>query len=75
MTDRIVTAYAGPCSGPGWANRPVWVIRRDSNGRLYEQCIQPKEQSGEMRDIYDICAASNAAMVRAVDQWDRRDDE
>ena len=64
--ESIVTAYAEPAAGPGWANRPLWVIVRDGNQKLREECIQPEDQTQEMCALYSISAATHAAMVTAV---------
>ena len=59
----VVTAYAAPASGPGWANAPVWVIVRGRDGALREECIQPDDQSRAMRTLYRIAAEVNAIIT------------
>lgn len=60
----VVPEYA---SGPGWSNQPVWVHIEDSVTRtLRSECIQPEEQSLEMRALFAPGAAMTASLVRAV---------
>ena len=66
-TDHVVTAFAESASGPGWANSPVWlVVRSQLDGTVRVECLQPDEQSAEMRLLYPVCAAANSAMTDAV---------
>lgn len=37
-TEKIVTAFAEYAAGPGWANRPLWVIVRGADQRLRMHC-------------------------------------
>lgn len=52
----VVTAWAEPCAGPGWANKPVWVLLRDKNNVLSIRCIQPEDQPDAMRVLYGVSA-------------------
>jgi hypothetical protein len=63
--DKIVTAYAEPAAGPGWSNQPLWVIVR-RGGELFEECLQPHEQTAEMLTLYQVSAAAHSAMRGAV---------
>lgn len=63
---QILTAYAESCAGPGWANSPIWVIVRESDGTIVQHCLQPMEQTEEMYTLYGISQATHAAMTRAV---------
>lgn len=54
--DRVVAAWAESCSGPGWANTPVWVLVRRRDGTTVEECIQPKDQTEAMRTLHHIAA-------------------
>ena len=65
--ERIVTAYAQRASGPGWGNAPIWVIVRDANGVLREECLQPDEQSAAMSWLYEVSQAAHVAMCSAVE--------
>ena len=64
--DSIVTAYAEAASGPGWTNSPVWVIVRDINGKLRQECLQPDEQSDEIRLLYPLSSNLHGMMIKAV---------
>ena len=65
--DRIVCAYARKASGPGWSNRPLWVIVEDRiTGRMREECIQPQQQSDEMWRLYDIAHEVDCVLYAAV---------
>ena len=64
--ESVVTAFAEPASGPGWANSPLWVIVRAADGSLRQECLQPGEQTAEMRSLYPICAAAHRAMTSTV---------
>jgi hypothetical protein len=64
--ETIVTAYAESASGPGWANSPVWVIVRAEDHTLRQECIQPDEQTSEMRILYSVSQAAHIAMTREV---------
>lgn len=66
--DRIVTAYAQHAAGPGWANSPLWVIVRDGDGKLREECIQPEERTPALHWLYDVAAASHRSLMDAMQQ-------
>lgn len=68
-TEHIVTAYAQPADGPGWSNRPLWVIVCDrTDGSLRRECIQPEKQTDEMRVLYATAAAVHTALVKSVER-------
>ncbi|VVE33885.1 hypothetical protein [Pandoraea commovens] len=67
-TDRIVTAYAEPAHGPGWANSPVWLIVRDGNGNLRQECLQRSELSADMHTLYRVSAAAHIEMTSAAER-------
>lgn len=64
--DSIITAYAESCSGPGWANSPVWVIVADGNRKLRQECIQPSEQDGFILTLYSVSQSAHISMTKAV---------
>lgn len=64
--ETIVTAWAERASGPGWANQPVYVLVRDSNGKLRTDAIHPDEHSAEVHVLYDVNEAAHIAMTNAV---------
>jgi hypothetical protein len=67
--EAIVTAFAEYAAGPGWSNRPLWVIVRDADKRLREECIQPSEQTAEMHALFRVSNAAHLAMSGAVETW------
>lgn len=70
--DYIITAYAERASGPGWANSPVWIIVRDGNGIIRQECLQPDEQSAEVLALYEVSAAAHRSMIAAVERCVKR---
>jgi hypothetical protein len=67
-TEYVVTAYAERAAGPGWSNRPLWVVIRDSaNGAIRQDCLQPSEQTDEMHLLYNISAEVHAQLKHAVE--------
>lgn len=64
--DRIVTAYAEACAGPGWANTLVWVVIRDGDGRLRHEALQPDEQNGTMKTLFGISEQVHQQMTAAA---------
>ena len=68
-TDTIVTAYCCSASGPGWGNSPVWVIVRDREGKMREECIQPEDQTEGMSLLYGVSQAVHLAMTGSVEKW------
>ena len=63
---RIVTAYGCALSGPGWRNKPLWIILRDKDGRLSEMCMQPKEFTEWIMSLYPIQEAVNSELLFAL---------
>lgn len=64
----IVTAYAQPAAGPGWANSPMWVvIANNSTGKFRQDCIQPEEQTAEMSALYAFSALAHGRMTSLVE--------
>lgn len=46
----VVPAFA---AGPGWSNQPLWVyIEQSATKKLRTECIQPDEQTPEMRALF-----------------------
>ena len=64
--DHIVCAYAEYASGPGWANRPIWVIVQDGDKNLRRECIQPDDQSLAMTTLYRVSNEAHRSMTIAV---------
>ena len=67
-TEYIVTAYAQVADGPGWSNRPLWVVIKDRlDGSIRQDCIQPSEQTHEMHLLYEVSQVVHTAMTRVVE--------
>lgn len=62
----VITAFASPASGPGWANALIKVVIGDCNGELRVSYIQPEDQTAEMHFLYDVSAAAHSAMTNAI---------
>lgn len=62
----VVCAFAETAAGPGWANRPIWVILRDRNGDLSQECIQPDQQTHAMALLFKASNAMHVEMTHAV---------
>jgi hypothetical protein len=67
--ETIVTAFAEYAAGPGWANRPLWVIVRGTDHKLREECIQPEDQTADMHALFRVSNAAHMAMTGAVGAW------
>jgi hypothetical protein len=65
-TERILTAYAQPAKGPGWNNRPLWVIIENRNGEIRQECLQQREFSDSIHVLYDIAAEVHARLMEAL---------
>lgn len=64
--ESVVTAFPTHEAGPGWANRPIWLIVRGADHVLREECLQPSEQTGEMALLFEICREAHTQMRNAV---------
>lgn len=67
MMRKIISAWAEPAAGPGWANTPVWYIYRDHDGILQQDCLQPDEQGSDVRKMYNISAAIHFQFLGLVE--------
>lgn len=65
--DRIAYIRAERAAGPGWQNAPLWIIVRESGGKLREECLQPNEQTRDMLLLYRAAEAIHAALAGAVE--------
>lgn len=70
----IVTAYGENAAGPGWSNQPLWVILRNSDGRLRQIAIQPEQQTPEMIALYAISNVVHRQISAAVKSYFKRYD-
>ena len=66
-TDRIVTAYAQPANGPGWHNRPLYVIVEDRDGKMRSECLQPAEFSRDLELLYGIASVVHGELLKRLD--------
>jgi hypothetical protein len=62
----IVAAWADPACGPGWSNRPIYVLVQDENTQVRLEALQPNEQTEELLTLYNISAEVHEAMAGAV---------
>lgn len=63
----IISAWAEDVSGPGWSNQPIWVLIGSRGGSRYRQeCIQPKDQTPELRMLFAFSALAHSQMVAQV---------
>jgi len=62
----IQAAWGENCSGPGWANTPIFVLIREVSGKCRIECIQPEDQTVGMVSIFQFSALSHNKMIREV---------
>lgn len=63
----VMGAWAETPSGPGWANRVIWMCLRDpADGRLFMEAMQPDEMPPEIAKLFGVFAASSASLLNAV---------
>ena len=62
----VVSAWAQPAHGAGWANEPVWVLIRDIGQCLRQECLQPQEQPAILFRAYGLLAAAHAFMLEQL---------
>lgn len=60
----IITAYAESAVGPGWSNSPMWVIigRKGHPEEIRKDCLQPDEQTPEIKLFYNTAEGLNRVM-------------
>jgi hypothetical protein len=66
--ERIVAVVPEHADGPGWSNTPVMVYIATNDGRLRDECIQPEEQTAQMRILYHIGEMMCRSLIAAVPQ-------
>lgn len=64
--DFILSVRPERCYGSGWTNTPIWVIIKDINGDIREECLQPDEQTRDMRLLFDVLLTAHNAMINAL---------
>lgn len=70
----VVTAYGETAAGPGWSNQPLWVILRNSSGRIRQIAIQPEQQTADMIALYAVSNVVHRQMAAAVKSYLKRYD-
>jgi hypothetical protein len=65
--ERIGAVVPERCAGPGWANSVVWVhIIGPHDGQCRQECLQPNEQTPEIRNIFDLGEIVHRMLISAV---------
>lgn len=62
--ESIVTAFAEPCSGPGWANSLVVVIVRGADRKPREEYLQPEQHTRDMATMFAVSDIAHRTMMR-----------
>lgn len=64
--ERIIAVVPEVCRGPGWVNQPVWVYIQRADKTLRTECIQPDEQTAEMRVLFSLGAMMQSHLLGAL---------
>lgn len=64
--ERVIAVVPEFCSGPGWANRVIWVHIVANDGRVRSEAIQPTDQTPEQIALFAPGAAMHDALIRSV---------
>lgn len=65
--EKIIAVVPEFAHGPGWTNSPLWVyIAGNGLKSLRTVCIQPEQQTAEMRTLFAPGAAMAAALVGTI---------
>ena len=67
--DYIVTAWGEQIEGNGWINTPIRVIVREPSGKLRQECIQPDQQTREMRILFYVSHTVSSQMRSLMVDW------
>ena len=63
-------AWAEKASGPGWANSIYWAVISPVGGPKHDQlekvCIQPDDQTNELRTLLDVSATMHKTVLSEV---------
>lgn len=66
--DRIVTVFAEPAAGPGWANQPLYVVIKNRFSDFPRiECLQPDEQGRDLQNLYSVSASIHGRMKQIVE--------
>ena len=67
---QVIAAWGERCFGPGWTNRPIWVLLRNpADGALSIEAIQPCDQTDVMLTLFPMSALAAEEMRRQVEFW------
>jgi len=65
--DLVKAAWGESASGPGWGNKPLWVLVWNSLDDEYRvECIQPEDQTYEMGLLYAASCLIHNQMTALV---------
>ena len=64
--EHICSARPEFAYGAGWTNTPIWVIIREPDGTYRKECLQPEEQTEEMRLLFEITAKAQDLMTGLI---------
>lgn len=65
--ERIVAAIPETIVGAGYNNRPIWIHIVDYSQRTWrEECIQPEEQTSEMRALFKVLETAHDGMLAHI---------
>ena len=59
--DYVLTAWPERASGPGWSNRPLWVVVGTHGSNVFRrECLQPQEYH-RIEDVIPVLELVEAA--------------
>lgn len=74
--EQIVTAWAEISEGPGWSNRPVFILLRHTHtGTLRIISLQPEEQDRVLRMLHGAAARFTEIFVKLCEAARAKADE
>jgi len=73
--ERLVSAWAESCNGPGWSNRPVWYVVMKADQTYDMRAIQPQDQTLRMSTLCNVSDVVTRDMTQAVasklNEWEK----
>ncbi len=74
--EQIVTAWAETSEGPGWSNKPVYLLLRHTHtGALRIVSLQPEEQDRILRMLHGAAARFTEILVKLCEAARRVDED
>ena len=65
--ERIVAAVPETMIGAGYNNRPIWIHIVDYSQRTWrEVCLQPEDQTAEMRALFKVLETAHDGMMSRI---------